>query len=976
MIYPVISLPPRLSFAAVILGLVALLAGVRSLEASEYDQRIAGLSTRGLAGSGSNVMIAGFVIQQGAPKTVLLRAIGPGLAAQGISQGTLADPLLTLFDSRGSALLSNDNWSATDESVMRSVGLVPPVRGSLDASIVVTLPTGVYTAQVSTAAGATGIVLLEVYDVSGPARLMAISTRAPVGSGGNVLIAGMIVSPGTLYRRLVLRAGGPMLAPLLAPGTVVLSNPTMSVVDSLGRVVATNDDWDAGGANASGQIAAAFNQAGMAPLTPGSRDAALVLDLPPGTYTILAGNVDASTGVGLVEAYDITPDGGLPSDGGAAVGVPTAALFMANLRTPGTAGATGYGTATIQLSADEKSVIIGQTFYNLSGRATSAHLAIDGNYITGLPTTQTSGFGWTITGSGAYSAADIVSALKAGRVYVSIDTAANPAGELLGTFARTSGAAIFALPAAAPALSLATVSAQDAARFLNQATFGPTTAESAAVRQRGYSTWIADQMALPATLHRTATLADFEAYTRNATTTSAVPTNRQAAWWRISVTAPDQLRQRVAFALSEIFVISDQNTTINGATEGAANYYDLLVQGAFGNFRQLLEDVTLSPMMGIYLSSLRNGKGTFDAQGKVLTSADENYAREVMQLFTIGLRQLQPDGTLKLDSTGQPIATYDQTTISEMAKVFTGWAFASNLANPNFRSSTADYLNPMRLYPAFHDDTAKTIVDGRVIPVNQGGAADLRMALDGLFQHANTGPFFARQMIQRLVTSNPSPGYVYRVAQVFANNGSGVRGDIGAVVRAILLDYEARSPALLANAAFGKLKEPLLRATAMFRALGGGSNSGRINISSPDTLLAQASLRSPTVFNFFEPAYVLPGLLSQAGMYAPEFQILTDTTAITVPNFYYTYIYTTRTATDPNSQTIGLTLDFLLPLARTPGPLVDQLDQLLAGATLSQAAKDRVIAALNAVPGSTSDLERVRAAVYLIMTTAGGAVQK
>jgi uncharacterized protein (DUF1800 family) len=967
---------PRRFFAAVcLLEMAAGLLAPLSLRAAEYDQRIAGLSTRGLAGGGSNVMIAGFVIQAGAPKTVMIRALGPGLAAQGVSQGTLADPLLTLYDSKGNALLFNDNWSAADESVMRAVGLTPPVRGSLDASIVVTLPAGVYTAQVSAPAGATGIVLLEVYDVSGPSRLMAISTRAPVGSGGNVLIAGMIVSPGTLYRRLVLRAGGPMLAPLL-PGTTILSNPTMSVIDTLGRVVAINDDWDANGANASGQISAAFAQAGMAPLTPGSRDAALVLDLPPGAYTILAGNVDASTGVGLVEAYDITPDGGLPSDGGAAVGAPIPTLYVANLRPTNAAGATGYGTATIQLSADEKSAIVGLTFYSLTGRATSAHLVIAGNFISGLPTTQASGLDWTITPTGTYSVADIVAALKSGRVYVSIDTAANPAGELLGTFARTSGAAIFTLPEAVPAVSLTTVSAQDAARFLNQATFGPTTAEIAALRQRGYAGWITDQLAQPATLHLPATGADFAAYTQNATTTASVPSNRQAAWWRISVTAPDQLRQRVAFALSEIFVISDQNTTINGATDGAANYYDLLARGAFGNFRQLLEDVTLSPMMGIYLSSLRNGKGTFDAQGKVVTSADENYAREVMQLFTIGLRQLQPDGTLKLDSTGQPIATYDQTTISEMAKVFTGWAFASTLANPNFRSSTADYLTPMRLYSDFHDTTAKTIVDGRVIPANQGGVADLRMALDGLFQHANTGPFFARQMIQRLVTSNPSPGYVYRVAQVFANNGSGVRGDIGAVVRAILLDYEARSPALLANAAFGKLKEPLLRATAMFRALGGGSNSGRINISSPDTLLAQASLRSPTVFNFFEPAYVLPGLLSQAGMYAPEFQILTDTTAITIPNFYYTYIYTTRTATDPNSQTIGLTLDFLLPLARTPGPLVDQLDQLLAGATLSQAAKDRVIAALNAVPGSTSDLERVRAAVYLIMTTAGGAVQK
>jgi uncharacterized protein (DUF1800 family) len=956
-----------------LLAAALVFSGAPPAAGAEYDQRVAGLSTRGLAGAGSSVMIAGFVIQQGSPKTVLIRALGPGLAAQGVTQGTLADPILTLYDSRGTALLTNDNWSATDESMMRSVGLTPPARGSLDASIVVTLPSGSYTAQVSAAGGASGIVLLEVYDVSGPARLMAISTRAPVGSGNNVLIAGMIVSPGTLVRRLVLRAGGPMLAPLL-PGTTVLSNPALSVIDSLGRVVATNDNWDANGANASGQISAAFSQAGMAPLTSGSRDAALVLDLSPGAYTIIASNVDNATGVGLVEAYDITPDGGLPNNGGAAVGTPLPVLYVTNLRTSA-AGATAYGTATLQLAADEQSGVLGLTFYNLTGPATSAHLVIDGNFIRGLPTTQTSGLTWTIAASGAYSAADIVAALKAGRVYVSIDTAANPAGELVGYFARTSGAAIFTLPDAPPVYSLSNPTAQEAARFLTQATFGPSSSEITNLRQRGYAGWITDQLAQPATLHRATTVADFEAYTRSATTTTAQPSNRQAAWWQIAVTAPDQLRQRVAFALSEIFVISDQNGTISGATEGAANYYDLLVRGAFGNFRQLLEDVTLSPMMGIYLSSLRNGKGTFDAQGNVLTSADENYAREVMQLFTIGLRQLNPDGTLKLDSSGQPIATYDQATISEMAKVFTGWAYASTLANPNFRSSTADYLNPMRLYPAFHDDTAKTIVDGRIIPANQGGAADLAIALDTLFQHANTGPFLARQLIQRLVTSNPSPAYVYRVAQVFANNGSGVRGDLGAVVRAILLDYEARSPALVSNPAHGKLKEPLLRATALFRALGGGSNRGRFNIANAEGSLAQASLRSPTVFNFFEPAFIYPGLLGSAGLVAPEYQILTDTTAITIPNFYYTYIYTTRN-TDPASQTIGLTLDPFLSLARTPGPLLDQLDPLLAGGTLPAAARDRIISALNSVPASTSDLERVRAAVYLIMSTAGGAVQK
>jgi len=431
------------------------------------------------------------------------------------------------------------------------------------------------------------------------------------------------------------------------------------------------------------------------------------------------------------------------------------------------------------------------------------------------------------------------------------------------------------------------------------------------------------------------------------------------------VTGPDQLRQRVAFALSEIFVISDVNGTISNAQEGAANYYDVLVNGAFGNFRTLLENVALSPMMGIYLSSLRNAK----AQGTALP--DENFAREVMQLFTIGLNELQPDGTLKLDSGGQPIPTYDQETVVQTAKVFTGWAFFSTAANPNFRSSAADYLNPMMLYPASHDDTAKTVVGGKVIPAGQGGAKDLKDELDALFNHANTGPFISRQLIQRLVTSNPSPGYVYRVAQVFANNGAGVRGDLGAVVRAILTDYEARSPGFLATPGHGKLKEPLVRATALLRAFGGGSDNGRISISNPETLLAEAALRAPTVFNFFEPDFVKPGDLAAAGLYAPEYEILTATTAITIPNFLYTYIYNTRSVT-----TIGLKLDDLLPLARTPQPLVDQLNLVLGGGTISKAVTDRIVSVLTAMPNGTTDLEKVRSAIYLVATSPDGAIQK
>ena len=226
----------------------------------------------------------------------------------------------------------------------------------------------------------------------------------------------------------------------------------------------------------------------------------------------------------------------------------------------------------------------------------------------------------------------------------------------------------------------------------------------------------------------------------------------------------------MAFALSQILVVSEQNSTLYNNSIGLANYYDILVNGAFGNFRTLLENVSLNPMMAIYLSSLRNSKATFDSSGGTLTTPDENYAREVMQLFSVGLYLLLPDGTLKFDPTGLPIPTYNQNIVTEMAKVFTGWAYPStNLTQ--FRTATTDYFSRLQLFPAFHDDTQKSILNGVVLPAGQGGTKDLEQTLDALFSHPNTAPFISKQLIQRLVTSNPTPAYVYRVAQKFENNG-------------------------------------------------------------------------------------------------------------------------------------------------------------------------------------------------------------
>jgi len=1078
------KLPVRSALATLAVASLLLL----SARAAQYNQRLANLSTRAQVGTGANLMITGFVVQEGAPKRVLIRAVGARLATAPFNlAGALADPQVQLFNNQGVLVLANDNWSGDDLATMNAVGAFPLATGSRDAALVATLSPGVYTAQVSGLNNTSGIAILEVYDVSGSARLLNLSTRAFVGTGNAMFFSGLSVAPGGGARRVLVRAAGPALAAVGVSGS--LADPALAVLDSAGRQIAggANNDWEAAGAAA---LRAAFLEAGAFPFAAGSRDAALLLDLAPGNYSIQVSGVGGTTGIALVELYDLSPEtlatvsvsasvpttdtvGGAPAvvtfsrvgpltnpvtveytiSGTAVAGVdfeplpgrltiPAGAtsatlafvpranpdnlnnrsavvaltpnlaygvgandragitifsnpgsLFISTLRAlPGATASTSYGTATIQLAPDGRSAFVNVSFSNLSSPQVVAHLAIDGDYVFNLPPGQVTNAAWTFAPVGTYSSADLLAALRAGRVAVGIDTALYPAGELGGSFVRSSGAAVFNPPAAPPPFDLAAISPADAARFLTQATFGATQAGIDALIARGYQAWITEQMALPASRHRRETIDDFNRNQTNGGVGNRDPLtlayerpggpHRQAAWWRIAVTAPDQLRQRVAFALSQILVASDANGTIAQWQEGAANYYDIFVDHAFGNFRTILEQVSLNPIMGIYLSSLRNAKA---AGG---TAPDENYAREIMQLFSIGLNELHPDGTLRLDPLGQPIPTYTQETIVQTAKVFTGWSFANATpgatANVNlFRGGTADYVNPMMLWPAFHDDTAKTIVGGRVLPAAQGGVRDLQDTLDALCNHPNTAPFISRQLIQRLVTSNPSPGYIYRVARVFANNGAGVRGDLGAVVRAILTDYEARSPAVAATSTFGKLKEPLLRATALLRAFGGGSNSGRFNIPNSESTLQlwQAALRAPTVFNFFEPNFVLPGQVAAAGLYAPEYQILNDTSALTQPNFLYGYIFATRSTTDPSQQTIGLTLADWQPLARNPRQLVNSLNLLLASGAMTAPVADRVVAAVNALPAGTgtlnaNDLERARTAIYLVASSPAAAIQK
>ncbi len=518
-------------------------------------------------------------------------------------------------------------------------------------------------------------------------------------------------------------------------------------------------------------------------------------------------------------------------------------------------------------------------------------------------------------------------------------------------------------PSPAPAPSSA-----DAVRLLAQASFGATDAAIAEVTAGGIGPWIEAQFARPQTLHRTHLESVIDPAQPGRTYRDSV----MDSFWKQAITGSDQLRQRVAFALSEIFVVSQLNGSINEMPRGLADYLDMLGREGFGNFRTLLERVSLHPMMGLYLSHLRNLKED-PATGRV---PDENYAREVMQLFTIGLYQLNADGSLKLDGSGQRISTYSNDDVMGLARVFTGFSWAGPdttnarfFGNSSARDPDRDVL-PMQPYPQYHSTAEKRFL-GVTIPANTSAAESLRIALDTLASHPNVGPFFGRQLIQRLVTSNPSPAYVGRVAAAFNNNGSGQRGDMKAVLRAVLLDPEARDTAGLSDPQFGKLREPVLRLAAWARAFGATSVSGdyRIrNTADPSTQLGQNPLRSPSVFNFFRPGYVPPNTsIAAAGLVGPEFQITGETSVAGYLNFMQTVITNgVGTSTDVRSS-----YDAEVALANDPQSLVARVDLLLTGNQLAAATRAAIRDAVAAIPATASNaaLNRARLAVFLTMAS-------
>ncbi len=534
------------------------------------------------------------------------------------------------------------------------------------------------------------------------------------------------------------------------------------------------------------------------------------------------------------------------------------------------------------------------------------------------------------------------------------------------------------MPAVMPAPPAVSVSATDAARLLEQATFGVTASDVAHVQSVGIDTYITEQLAYPPTQYTG------YSYTPHTAPAGCIgdgskppdasslcardeysPFQVQRDFFKHALNNPDQLRQRVAFALSQIMVVSSVEIY---EAYGLADYENMLLRDALGNYRTLLQDVTLSPTMGHYLD-MANSDETNPQTGTV---PNQNYAREVLQLFSIGLVELNPDGTQQLDAGGAPIPTFDGATIEGFASVFTGWTYPPLPGAISHWTSPVNFDGTMVAFPDHHQPGSKALLNGYTVPANQTPAQDLVDALDNIFNHPNVGPFISKQLIQHLVTSNPSPPYVARVAAVFANNGQGVRGDLGAVVRAILTDTEARGDAPATNV-FGRLREPALFITSTLRSLGGQSDG--VLPRNASSAMGQPIFSPETVFNFYAPSYQIPGTQTLA----PEFGIANAATALARANFINTVIMQGGAAPDATvSGSSGTSINLTaLAGAASYSALVTQLNQTLMHGSLSSAANNIILAAVNSVAANSTDpLAAAQAASYLILTSAQYQVER
>jgi uncharacterized protein (DUF1800 family) len=521
---------------------------------------------------------------------------------------------------------------------------------------------------------------------------------------------------------------------------------------------------------------------------------------------------------------------------------------------------------------------------------------------------------------------------------------------VLVTNPNTSGDTTQLVSATPAQVPINRISSKVAARFLDQATFGARPSDTAHVAQIGLQAYLNEQFsATPSTL-------------QDVTTLNGAPPSAQTVWLHNALTGNDQLRQRMAFSLGQIWVIS--GVTITSPTEYMP-FLRILQNDAFGNFRQLMEDVTLSPAMGDYLNMVNSDKPD-PVKG---THANENYAREIMQLFTIGLAKLNPDGTPVLDASGNPVPTYDQTTIQELSRALTGWTYPTQpgRVTPTSGHNPTYYIGNMVAIEANHDTGAKTLLNGTVIPAGQTSAQDLKSALDNIFNDPSVGPFICRNLIEHFVTSNPSGAYMSRCTAAFNNNGAGVRGDLKAVISEILLDSEARAADYpnTSGPNDGHLREPILFITALMRNLNAtldATGNAERTLAAQGTNMGQTLLYSPTVFNYYPPDWIVPG----TNIYGPEFALQTTATATVRVNFVNSAIggvNNTATFTPFTGSTVDVSP--YASLASDSNTLLDALDTVMMHGQMSSQMRTSIKTAVDAIAAANT-AQRAKTAIYLI----------
>ncbi|CAH0990242.1 hypothetical protein SIN8267_00334 [Sinobacterium norvegicum] len=517
-----------------------------------------------------------------------------------------------------------------------------------------------------------------------------------------------------------------------------------------------------------------------------------------------------------------------------------------------------------------------------------------------------------------------------------------------------------------------------ARQFLTRATFGPVQEDVDFLVQQGYEAWIDDQFQRPASYHApmlTETLESLGLISgHECTNYQERNKHRMDVWWQHSIYGKDQLRQRIAYALSQILVASEKNSALICLPRGLASYYDGLLDDGFDNYENVMLNVSKHPVMGEYLSSIRNSK----AIPELNIRPDENFAREAMQLFSIGLFELNSDGSYKKNGDGAKVSTYNQQDISNFARIYTGWNFGDSvLFRSHVRTIDSEIL-PMIAYNAHHDNAAKTLLNSVETEEFATGNMDLEAAISNLFQHQNTAPFISTLIIKQLVTSNPSSAYVDRVSSVFNANKDNVRGDMKSVIKAILLDEEAIYGHLDNAITFGKLKEPILKLSALWRLYNATGEYDRLRFVNTDQYFEQKPLGANSVFNFYSPNYLPPGALKASGIEEPVSQIINYSSIIKTTNTLFEYAQAEDVFDNDKRyrENISLTLDPLEALSEDPQAMVKYANSTLMAGLMSQEMNDILITYIDQLSNIDNGETRAKELVFLVISSPEFAVQR